>query len=38
MLNVDPAQRPTAAELFGQWQANFFDAVEHKHELEGRAF
>lgn len=38
MLIFEPDSRPTAAELFGHWQANFFDAVEHNHQLEGQAF
>ncbi|MEI6077740.1 MAG: serine/threonine-protein kinase [Verrucomicrobiota bacterium] len=38
MLAMKPEVRPSAAELFGHWQANFFDAVLHQNELEGRAF
>jgi serine/threonine protein kinase len=38
MLTMKPETRPSAAELFGQWQANFFDAVLHQHALEGQAF
>ena len=38
MLVLDPTQRPTAIDLFGHWQANFFDAVQHQHDLEGKAF
>jgi serine/threonine protein kinase len=38
MLIIDPAKRPSAGELLSLWQANFFDAVHHQHELEGHAF
>jgi len=38
MLTFDPDKRPTAANLLGLWQANFFDAALHQHELEGQAF
>lgn len=38
MLLLDPNERPSAANLLGSWQANFFDAALHQHELEGHAF
>ena len=38
MLTFDPSERPTAANLLSLWQANFFDAAMHQHELEGQAF
>ena len=38
MLIIDANQRPSASELLGPWQANFFDAALHRHELEGIAF
>ena len=38
MLRFNPDERPHAAALFGQWQANFFDAVNHHTALEGKAF
>jgi serine/threonine-protein kinase len=38
MLSMEPDQRPSASELINQWQANFFDAVIHMQELEGKVF
>lgn len=38
MLIYDPSERPNASSLLGLWQANFFDAAMHQHNLEGKAF
>jgi serine/threonine protein kinase len=38
MLTFDPNERPSAADLMSPWQANFFNAAMHQHELEGQAF
>lgn len=35
MLTIDPSERPKAVQLMDSWQANFFDAARHIHELEG---
>jgi hypothetical protein len=36
MLDEDPANRPTAAELVGPWQALFLEAAKRSHALDGR--
>jgi serine/threonine protein kinase len=38
MLELDPANRPTAGELLPAWRGLFFDAAEQLSALEGRVF
>ena len=38
MLVMDPAKRPTAAQLLSAWEGIFGEAVTRSHSLEGRAF